>query len=55
MYMDDYKEMYMKLFQQITETIQQLQAVQQEAEEIFLQQEPDESISQSPSCLANRG
>ncbi len=41
--MDDYREMYYKLFRRITETIEQLQAAQREAEEIFLAQASDES------------
>lgn len=39
--MDDYRKMYCKLFDKITDVINQLQTVQMETEEIFLSQEPE--------------
>lgn len=37
--MTDYKEMYFLLFNKITETILNLQEVQQQAEEMYISQE----------------
>ncbi len=37
--MTDYKEMYTLLFNKITETIENLQDVQKEVEELYLSQE----------------
>ena len=37
--MADYKELYLKLFNNITDTIEQLQQIQKDAEELFISQE----------------
>jgi len=37
--MTDYKEMYFLLFNKITDTIESLQEIQQQAEEIYIAQE----------------
>lgn len=37
--MDEYKEMYYKLFNKITDVVSELEAIQQESEEIILSQE----------------
>lgn len=42
--MADYKSMYTKLFNAITDTIHNLQAVQVETEEMFLAQEEPEIV-----------
>lgn len=42
--MDHYKEMYFALFNKITDVIHDLQSVQTEVEELFLQQEPEQQI-----------
>jgi hypothetical protein len=37
--MTDYKEMYFLLFNKITDTIESLQEIQQQAEEMYIEQE----------------
>ena len=37
--MPDYKEMYFTLFREITKVIEQLQEIQQQTEELYLQEE----------------
>jgi len=37
--MNDYKEMYFLLFNKITDTIESLQEIQQQAEELYIEQE----------------
>jgi len=39
--MDDLKSMYLKLFNAITDAVRILNAAQSEAEEIYIQHEPD--------------
>ena len=39
--MADYKAMYLKLFNEVTDTIEWLQTIQQECEQIFLDSEED--------------
>ena len=42
--MEDYKKMYYELFNKITDTIESLKKIQQEAEEIFISSNVDETI-----------
>ena len=39
--MADYKSMYYKLFNEVTDTIERLQKIQQECEELFIKSEED--------------
>lgn len=41
--MADYKELYLKLFNNITDTIEQLQQIQKDAEELFISQENNDT------------
>ena len=40
--MEDYKEMYYKLFNKISDVIEQLQDIQAEAEEMFVNSDSEE-------------
>ena len=40
-YMADYKSMYYKLFNEVTDTIERLQKIQQECEQIFIDSEEE--------------
>ena len=42
--MDDYKEMYYRLFNKMSELIEEIKAVQQETEEMFLSHREKEKI-----------
>ncbi len=44
--MDCYKEMYIKLFNKVTDVINDLQAIQKETEELFLVQEQEKEVRQ---------
>ena len=44
--MDNYKELYYKLFNKITDIINQLQDIQTETEEIFILQQQDRKVLQ---------
>jgi len=46
MKMDCYKEMYYRLFNKITDIINELQTVQTESEEIFLSRETEQNVLQ---------
>ena len=39
--MVDYKSMYLKLFNEVTDTIERLQKIQQECEEIYIKSEEE--------------
>ena len=39
--MADYKAMYLKLFNEVTDTIERLQKIQQECEEIYIKSEEE--------------
>jgi len=39
--MADYKSMYYKLFNEVTDTIERLQKIQQECEELYIKSEED--------------
>ena len=39
--MADYKSMYLKLFNEVTDTIERLQKIQQECEEVYINSEED--------------
>ena len=41
--MAEYKEMYFKLFNDITDTIEKLQQMQKDAEELFINQENNDA------------
>ncbi len=41
--MADYQELYLKLFNNITDTIEQLQQIQKDAEELFISQENNDT------------
>ena len=41
MHMEDYKELYFELFNKITDTIESLKKIQQEAEETFITSNDD--------------
>ena len=47
--MADYKKMYYHLFNKITDMIDDLQEVQKQAEELYLEQEADTKIRELPS------
>lgn len=50
--MENYEKMYFKLFNDITEVIHALERIQQEAEEMFLSQESEMKIGQTPAgCM----
>lgn len=53
--MEDYAKMYFKLFNDITEVIQTLQNIQQEAEEMFLSLEPKIKAEQSSCTYIDMG
>lgn len=40
--MEDYKSMYFNLFNQLTDVIEQLKKIQSEAEEMYINANPDE-------------
>lgn len=44
--MDCYKEMYCKLFNQITDVINELKTVQMETEELFVAREEEQKVLQ---------
>ena len=48
--MEDYKEMYLKLFRKVTETIETLQIVQQQVEELYMAQEEGKLVLLDYPC-----
>ena len=44
---EDYKEMYFKLFNRISDIIEELSAIQQETEEMFITQESEKGSVES--------
>ena len=56
MQMEDYKKMYFELFNKITDTLETLKMIQQEAEEIYISQSKIDThtnwtyFHRTPSC-----
>ncbi len=46
--MDIYKEMYLRLFNRITDIIQELEKIQAEAKEMFISYQPEGNIIKVP-------
>lgn len=53
--MNEYKELYYKLFNRITDVITELQELQQEAEEAYISKEELPAKNENQICITKRG